>query len=197
MQKKEDYIKIFSEQFPFLLPDDIDLLLKIGQFKTYKSKQVVVRQGQIPNVISFIFQGMIRGFQVNEEGVEKTVFLRPTHTFFSTPETIQGLQPSKYTHEAIGITEVLEFSYTAYEQLTFSNLAIARLYTEGLKEIVLTLVFRVEMLAGKTPEERYEALIHQYPQFFQKTYHKYIANYLGITPNSLSRIIKRKKKGKT
>ena len=76
----------------------------------------------------------------------------------------------------------------------FQNLNLSRLYIEGLKENVFTLLFRIEILASKSPAERYEALIKHHPQFFQKTYHKHIANYLGITPNSLSRIIKRQAK---
>jgi CRP-like cAMP-binding protein len=196
MIKMEQIQNLLQSQFPFLLQTDIEILLKIATLKSYKNKQSILRVGQIPNIIGFIFTGMIRGYHIDGEGEEKTVFLRPTHTFFSTPETIQGMQPSKYAYEAIGEAVVLEFSFSAFEQLTFTNLAIARLFTEGLKETVLTLVFRVEMLAGKTPEERYDALLKQYPQFFQKAYNKYIANYLGITPNSLSRIIKRKKEGK-
>lgn len=189
--------KLLQQHFPFLALSDTETLLKIATLKTYKNKQTILKVGQIPNIIGFLSTGMIRGFHIDEEGDEKTVFLRPTHTFFSTPETIQGMQPSKYTYEAIGETEVLEFPFSAFEQLTFTNLAIARLFAEGLKETVLTLVFRVEILAGMTPEARYEALLKQHPQFFQKAYNKYIANYLGITPNSLSRIIKRKKEGKT
>jgi len=47
-------------------------------------------------------------------------------------------------------------------------------------------------LIDKMPEKRYEQLIETHPQFFQKAYNKHIANYLGITSVSLSRIIKRK-----
>jgi CRP-like cAMP-binding protein len=197
MNKREDIQQLLQRQFSFLTQVDIDILLKVATLKTYKNKQTILKVGQIPNIIGFISIGMIRGYHIDEEGDEKTVFLRPTHTFFSTPETIEGMQPSKYTYEAIGETEVLEFPFSAFEQLTFTNLAIARLFAEGLKETVLTLVFRVEMLAGMTPEARYDALLKQHPQFFQKAYNKYIANYLGITPNSLSRIIKRKKAAKT
>ena len=149
MQQKEQLQALLLQKFPFLSEPDIELLLTIGKFKTYKNKETIIRNGQIPNVMSFISAGMIRGFYIDEEGEEKTVFLRPTHTFFSTPETLHGLQPSKYSYEAIGETEVLEFFFTEFEQLTFTNLAIARLFTEGLKETVLTLIFRVEMFGGK------------------------------------------------
>ena len=93
-------------------------------------------------------------------------------------------------------TKVLEFPFLDFIQLSEEKLPYARILLEALKENVSTLVWRVEMLAGKSPEERYEILLKHRPQFFQKAYHKHIANYLGMTPNSLSRIIKRKKEAK-
>ncbi|MGK0366472.1 MAG: CRP-like cAMP-binding protein [Saprospiraceae bacterium] len=189
--------EIFRKQFPFLTEGSIELLLSIGKLKTYKNKESIIRFGQKTDTISFVLEGMVRGFYIDENGEEKTVFLRPTLTFFAPPETIDGQRKSKYTYEAIGVTEMISLPFTEYEKLTKTDLGIAQLFIEGLKETTLTLVFRVESLVGKMPEERYLALLEQYPQFFQKAYNKHIANYLGITPNSLSRIIKRLKEGES
>lgn len=195
MQNINQIKEIFKEQFPFLMENSIELLMSIGKVKTHKNKEVLIRFGQKTDTISFVLEGMARGFYTDENGEEKTVFLRPTLTFFAPPETIDGQKPSKYTFEAVGTTKMIHFPFTEFEKLTRTDLGIAQLFIEGLKETTLTLVFRVESLVGKMPEERYLALIEQHPQFFQKAYNKHIANYLGITPNSLSRIIKRLNKG--
>ena len=187
--------RILKEQFPFLTENSLELLMSISEVKVYKNKETFIRFGQKANTISFVLEGMVRGFYIDETGEEKTIFLRPTLTFFAPPETIEGQKKSKYTYESVGNTEMISFSFTAFEKLTKTDLGIAQLFIEGLKETTLTLVFRVESLVGKIPEERYLALLEQHPQFFQKTYNKHIANYLGITPNSLSRIIKRLKEG--
>ncbi len=70
---------------------------------------------------------------------------------------------------------------------------INRLYIAALQENIQTLVGRVEALIDQSPAERYEELLNRSPQFFQRAFHKHIANYLGITPVSLSRIINRRK----
>jgi len=188
--------EILKAQFPFLEEKSIELLISIGKIKTHKNKEVLISSGQKTDTISFVLEGMMRGFYIDENGEEKTVFLRPTRTFFAPPETIEGQKPSKYTFEAVGDTEMIHFPFLEFEKLTKTDIGIAQLFIEGLKETTLTLVFRVEGLVGKMPEERYLALIEQHPQFFQKAYNKHIANYLGITPNSLSRIIKRLKRTK-
>lgn len=196
MTDLKDIKKIFKEQFPFLENGSIDLLMSIGKLSKFKNKETIIRFEQKADTISFVLDGMVRGFYIDETGEEKTVFLRPTLTFFAPPETIDGQKASKYTYEAVGSTEMYCFPFTEFESLTKTDLGIAQLFIEGLKETTLTLVFRVESLVGKIPEERYLALLEQHPQFFQKAYNKHIANYLGITPNSLSRIIKRLKKSK-
>ena len=187
--------KIFKEKFPFLMESSIELLISISNVKFSKNKETLIKFGQKTSTISFVLEGMIRGYCIDENGDEKTVFLRPTLTFFAPPETIDGQKKSKYIYEAVGHTKLICFPFTAFEKLTKIDLGIAQLFIEGLKETTLTLVFRVESLVGKIPEERYLSLLEQHPQFFQKAYNKHIANYLGITPNSLSRIIKRLKEG--
>ncbi len=194
MADLNDIKEIFKEQFPSLQDRSIELLMAIGKHSKFKNKETVIRFEQKTDTISFVLEGMVRGFYIDEMGDEKTVFLRPTLTFFAPPETIDGQKPSKYTYEAVGNTEMFCLPFAEFEKLTKTDLGLAQLFIEGLKETTLTLVFRVETLVGKMPEERYLALLEQYPQFFQKAYNKHIANYLGITPNSLSRIIKRLKK---
>lgn len=188
---------ILKQHFPFLSESDIDLLLEIGTHHTLKNKEVVhsLHNKTIP--LYFILRGMVRGYLIEEEGEERTLFIRPTYTFFTSPEVLKKEKKSKFTFEAINETELLEIPFSQFEELVNNNLSFAKLYIDALKENVITLIGRVEMLAANTPEERYEYLIQNHPAFFQNASLKHIANYLGITPNSLSRIIKRSKEGKT
>ena len=187
----------FSQQFPFLHSEELALLLSIGQYKRVKNKTQIITSGETAASFYFIINGMIRGFFLDSFGEEQTVFLKGKNTFTTVPEAFQANKKTKYTLETIGETIFIEFPIANFEQLAKENLAIAQLYIEGLKENVSVLIFRVELLATKKPEERYEAMLEQFPDFFQLAYNKHIANYLGITPNSLSRIIKRKKEGKS
>lgn len=186
--------EIISNQFPFLSDEDLDQLLKMGKHIKFKNKEFIHSLSGDTIPLYFILKGMVRGYFIEKNGDERTLFIRPTRTFFTSPELLKKEKESKFTFEAVSDTELLEFSFTQFEALTNSQLPFARLYIEALKENTLTLIGRVEMLAGRTPEERYDTLIKSRPAFFENVSLKHIANYLGITPNSLSRIIKRKKK---
>jgi CRP-like cAMP-binding protein len=99
---------------------------------------------------------------------------------------------SKYTFEVIGDTELLSFELRDFEKLTLKSTNILKFLLSSYKEMIQTLLYRVESMIDKTPEQRYKDLLDKNPQFFQTVYHKDIASYLGITPVSLSRIINRK-----
>jgi CRP-like cAMP-binding protein len=188
---------ILNQNFPFLAESDIDLLLEIGTHCTLKNKETIHSLHGKTTPLYFIIKGMVRGYIIEENGEERTLFIRPTHTFFASPEQLKKEGKTKFTFEAINETELLKIPFDKFQELVETKLPFARLYVEALKETVLTLIGRIEMLATKTPEERYEDLILNHSSFFQNTSRKHIANYLGITPNSLSRIIKRRKEDKT
>lgn len=182
----------FFKRFTFLTDHDKKLLVNIGSIETYKNKVSVIKAGETANRFYYIIDGMIRGSYREESGAERTLFIRPKDTFFAHPGILVGEKISKYTFETIQSTTLLSVSYNKFIELSQQNSAISKLYIEALKENIQIFLFRVELLACHSPEERYETLLKERPELFQKAHHKHLANYLGITPNSLSRIIKRK-----
>ncbi|HAS44697.1 MAG TPA: hypothetical protein DCS93_29735 [Microscillaceae bacterium] len=189
---KEEIIAIMANTFPFLTTPELDQLWLLGEYRKCANREIIINKGERSNRTFFILKGMVRGYIYTQKGEEKNLFLRPEHTLTGAPDTMFEGVATKYTFEAILETHLLLFHFPQMEQLSSEMLNVARIYIEGLKENLQTLLFRVESLVYMTPEERYEALLKRSPQFFQTAFNKHIANYLGITPVSLSRIIKRR-----
>ena len=101
------------------------------------------------------------------------------------------------TFKSIDEAHILLFNYKDFESLANKNLRIMQLHLNALKEAVTRLFYRVESLTTMTHEERYKDILALNPDFLNKTNAKYLANYLGITPQSLSRIMKRIKNEKS
>lgn len=188
----EEQHKILIDTFPFLTRLDIEQLSTIAQYRCYQNREKIVRSGENVRKTFFILNGMLRGYFVNKKGEEKNIFLRPEHTLTGAPESLFQNKPTKYTFEAILETHLLIYNFNDFQELAAENPRINNLYIKGLQENIQTLIGRVEMMIDKSPEERYEELLKRSPQFFQTAFNKHIANYLGITPVSLSRIIRRK-----
>ncbi len=186
--------QVLKSTYPFLTKGDIKALLEISEFRKLHNKEIIIRSGQNSPISFFTLKGMVRGYFINKKGEEKNIFLRPEHTISGAPESLFHNQPTKYTFESILETELLVFKYDELKTLGKKHPNLIRVNFEALQENILTLISRVESLINLTPEERYEALLERSPQFFQTAFNKHIANYLGITPVSLSRIIKRRSK---
>ncbi len=189
----DQQIQILKSTYPFLTKLDMEALFEISELKIFPNRSTIIATGQIAHFSFFTLKGMVRGYFINSKGEEKNIFLRPKHTFTGAPASLFHSQPSKYTFEAILETHLLVIDFKAFRQLAQQNWNINQIYVAALQENIQTLISRVEALIDRTPEERYEELLQQNPQFFQTAFNKHIANYLGITPVSLSRIIKRKK----
>ena len=187
---------ILTAQFPFLQSESLDRLLTNSRVLELDHKSSISPEGGKIKSLHYIVEGMVRGFYTDDEGVQRTIILRPTKSFSGAPEFLVGGTTSKYGFETVQKTTLIEFPKENITELSKEDLGICRLYNDILRESLATVFFRVELLAGMSPEERYDALLAQQPELFQKSYHKYVANYLGITPNSLSRIIKRKKENR-
>lgn len=191
---KDDQIRsLLSNEYPFLSEEDLNVLFKIGKTWTFKNKDLVILEGQSAPFIYFIAKGMVRGYKTDESGDQKTLILRPIHTFFAAPGILKDLMLSEYTFESVKETTLFRMPLETFIQLSKERIGIAHLYINLLSENLRTVFFRVELLAGMSPEERYEALLKARPELFEKSFYKHVANYLGMTPTSLSRIIKRKK----
>ena len=188
--------QIISSTYPFLKETDIQQLLTIAKYRMLKNREVFIQAGQNSKKVFFILSGMTRAYFINQKGEEKNIFLRQEHTMSGAPDSLFQNKPTKYTFESILETKLLIFSFEKIQQLGEQFPNINKVHLAALHENIQTLLFRVESLIDKLPEERYEELLERSPQFFQTVFNKHIANYLGITPNSLSRIIKRKKEGR-
>ena len=194
MYDKDNLIVILKKAIPFLLKEDAEKFLSICEFKQLKNKEIIVRENTKSRKAFFIIKGTLRSYLVNDKGIEKNIFLRPRHTVMASPNGIFENNPAKYTIETIGNSELLVFNFKSFEELAFKNANILKFYIFAFKEIIQTMVYRVESMINRMPEQRYEDLLQKSPQFFKTVYHKDIASYLGITPVSLSRIRKRKEK---
>ena len=190
---RDEQLKILQQSYPFLKKEDIEVLLKNAQYRLLKNKEEIICRGELTYQTFFILSGMMRGYFINRKGEEKNIFLRPEHTISGAPDCLFENKPTRYTFEAILATHVLIFDQRVLLQLAPMYPNINQLYIAALQENIQTLVGRVEALIDQSPAERYEELLNRSPQFFQRAFHKHIANYLGITPVSLSRIINRRK----
>ena len=185
-----DKLKIYCNTFVPLTDEELSLIDKYFEYIKIKKKDFLLQDGKVCNFIGFIAKGTIRHFHI-KEGVEKTCdisfensWVTDFQSFTHNTSCIMNLQAMDDTTVFIIRKENLYKLYgecSKYE--TFGRL-MAEQVAQRATEIAMS-------LSSDKPEERFQNLLLKQPDLFQKIPQKYIANFLGVSPESLSRIQKR------
>ncbi|WP_186757183.1 Crp/Fnr family transcriptional regulator [Echinicola salinicaeni] len=157
---------------------------------TYTSKGKILNLGEVENYLSFIVSGIIRYYVPGEEQ-DLTFGFSFENEFASAYDSFLTRNPSSYVLEALGSVQLWRISYedlqTVYQESTVGNI-IGRNAAEGL---FLKKSKRELSLLKDSAEERYLKIFSERPEVIREIPLKYIASYIGITPQALSRIRKR------
>lgn len=162
--------------------------------RSFRKGTVLLREGQISNECYFVIKGCIRCYYI-KDGEEKTTEFY-TEEQAVTPSAYGMKIPSEYyiecmedTIAGVGTPEMEQEMYQKFPQIESLNRALG----EAIMAKYMDTFAEFKM---NTPEERYLNLIKTRPDLIQRVPQHQIASYLGITPESLSRIRKRTLKHK-
>lgn len=185
-------LRTYIEQIAKVSDEDWKLFSSCLFQQEYSKKELILSAGQIENHISFIEEGMIRVFIPKEDPEKEITFgFSFKYEFISAYDSFLNRLPSQYQLEALSNCIVWSISYedlqNAYNKTKIGNL-IGRLMAERLFLIKSN---REQSLLNESAEQRYLNLFNNRPGLFESIPLKYIASYIGITPQALSRIRKK------
>ncbi len=182
-----DKLKKYCRQTVPLTDKELELIDTSFECRALKKKDYLLKDGKVCNFIAFIADGSIRHFHI-KDGVEKTCdisfensWVTDFQSFTYGTACIMNLQAMEETTVFIIQRENLFNLYKACNKYETFGRLMAEQVAQRATEIAMS-------LSSDKPEERFQHLIEKQPDIFQKIPQKYIANLLGISPESLSRI---------
>ncbi|MDN3581303.1 Crp/Fnr family transcriptional regulator [Mucilaginibacter flavus] len=158
-----------------------------------KKKKYFAEPGKICNHIGLVVKGAVRYFLV-KDGEEITGYFSFENELLSSYKSFLTRQPGENYIQALEDCHIVTLSYNAMQQLYDDDLIgkkmerFSRLIAE---HYLICYEDRVSAFITQTPEERYNKLLETGGDVLQRIPQHYIANFLGITPVSLSRIRRR------
>lgn len=159
------------------------------QVREFGKKQIILQAGNVCRHSYFINKGCLRYFY-SVDGQENTGQFFFENGWYTDYESYLSGKPSKQNIETLEKSEVILLSKSDLQQL-FIDIPKFEKYGRIMAEnAFIGLRYRNEMLINQTAEERYLNLIKERPKVFERVPQHYIASYLGIQPQSLSRIRK-------
>lgn len=169
---------------------DLQQFTKLLKVKNYKSGETILQKGQTDNHLSFLNKGIVR-FYVEKNANDITFDFIFANTFYCHYDSFYSRKPTQFYSEALTDVEILYIDYSSLNNL-FTTCEFAKDLTRMAVEKLLEKKVKRELsLLTNTPTERYLNLLQGQPRLLQQIPQKYLAAYLGIVPETLSRIRKR------
>lgn len=164
-----------------------------GSFYTLqkvKKGEFLLREGEVCKNTLFVEKGLLKMFSIDKNGKEHIIQFAPENWLMSDRSSLYFNEKSKYYIEAIEDSEVLLLNNDFFQNLKMEVPESIAANDLLLQKHIRNLQNRVNSLLAETAEERYLAFIKMYPDLLQRVPQWMIASYLGITPESLSRVRK-------
>ncbi len=188
----EPLYQYFEQKSGLPLTDDEKNHIESGfKLKKLRKKQYLQQEGDICKHMGFVIKGAARMFSVDDKGHEYILRFGMEGWWLGDYESYMLEEPTKFHVEMLEDTDLLIISKEQMMNLIATIPAVAETIRVIDKKNFIVTQQRIHAAISQTAEERYESLIKNHPDFLQRFPQNMIASYLGITPESLSRIRKK------
>lgn len=182
----QNLIQFIKKTVPFA-DEEIQDIHHLFTEKTLKKGEFWIKQGEFNSDVFFISKGMLRSYFIKDE-VEKTFNLVTENQMVMASESYSIASPSSDFIQAVEETYLSVIKKEDLEALYSKSSKWERFGRIIFETYTLEQEFRIRSFIAETAQERYERLTIEQPQLIQRTPQIYLANFLGITPQSLSRL---------
>lgn len=158
--------------------------------KKLRKKQYLLQEGNVCTYSAFVEKGVLRSYTVDKKGQEHIVQFALEGWWISDSYSFLTEEPSVFNIDALEDTEVLLLSKTGEAEMLAAVPKMERYFRLLLQNSLISVQRRLVGSMSYSAEEKYTKLIATYPNIIQRVPQHYIASYLGITPETLSRIRK-------
>jgi CRP-like cAMP-binding protein len=175
-------------QIPYLTPDDISAFLPLWKKRVQLNRYgFLIRQGQVEQGLYLVMSGALRIYYPLPDEEICVGFGYPQTLLVSFPSFVEG-KPSAYYIQALKKSELLGISKSDFMRLMEERPNIRRFWYEQLEKALVGKIEREVDLLLPEPEQRLQRVMQRSPHLFQHIPKKYIASYLRMSPETLSRI---------
>jgi len=156
--------------------------------KKLRKRQYLLQEGDPCKYVAFVEKGMLRSYAVDEKGSEHVMQFAFEGWWIADQFSFLTGEPSMYNIDALEDCELLLLSKNAEEQMMAKLPKMERYFRILLQNSLIAMQRRLISSLSHTAEEKYTELVQSCPTIPQRVPQHMMASYLGITPETLSRI---------
>jgi CRP-like cAMP-binding protein len=171
-----------------LTKEDIFLIKSVFLPRTMEKGEFLVREGEIPKYAAFTCKGFLRSYVIDNKGKEHIIQFAPENWWISAKPAHLRETPSSVFIDAIEDSEVLLIDRNGHITMLEKVHGYATAFHAGIQKRGEVKEKRIVNSLSATAEERYNDFLKDYPTIAQRVPQHMLASYLGITPETISRI---------
>lgn len=173
-----------------LTEEEVTRVLAFFTPKKLRKKQFILQEGEVCRQIAFVVRGCLRLYSIDDKGEEHVVQFAIEDWWISDLQSFLTGEISGYYIDALEDTDLLLIERTARDEMLDEVPKLERFFRLLIEKGYVATQQRVACTLSSSAEERYLKFLKTFPSLAQHVPQNQIASYLGIAPESLSRIRK-------
>lgn len=171
-----------------LTSEEKELAKSFFQPKKLRKRQYLLQEGDANRYVAFVEKGMLRSYRVDEKGVEHILQFAFEDWWIADQYSFLTGEASPYNIDALEDSELLLLSKKAEDEMLDRIPKMERYFRLLLQNSLIAMQRRMVSSLSRSAEERYHELVQGCPTIPQRVPQHMMASFLGITPETLSRI---------
>lgn len=184
----QELIKKHISQFIHLTDEEFDFFLSLTKSRKLRKRQYLLQAGDICRYESFVTQGCLRAYSVDEKGKEHIVQFAIEDWWIADLNSFLTQTPAIYNIDALEDSELIQIDKNALEQIYSCLPQFERFFRIKIQKAFTALQSRLNDSLSGTAADRYLSFVSKYPLFEQRLPQHQVASYLGISAEFLSKI---------
>ena len=186
-KNSRDIARELSRRYCTMTNDELDILESILVPMKFAKGDMILKEGEVCRCIYFIDKGLVRQFYI-KHGKEVTEHLGDDHSVFMCIESLFKEVPTQLQVEALEPCMIYALPKDRLERVALHNVNIQILYRKILEESLILSQVHADLVRFETAQDRYRRMCKLYPQVVLRAPLLFIASYLQMTPETLSRV---------
>ncbi len=187
-------IQNYISRFVSLTPEELSVVENCMQLQEIPKKTILLNAGDVCNFEAYVLKGCIREYFIDHKGQELTLEFAVEDWWVSDITSFENQTPSIMYIETLEDCELLVLSRAAKDELLARVPKLERMFRLMIQRHLSVLQKRLFRTVSYTAMDKFEQFLRRYPSLPQRVPQHYIASYLGITPEFLSKLRKRQMK---
>lgn len=182
-----DIARELARKYSTMTHDELDILESILVPMKFRKGESILIEGEVCKNIYYLDQGLIRQYYHKNDKVV-TEHLGVDHSIFMCIESLFREEPTRLQVEALETSYIYAIPKVALERVALHNVNIQMLYRKILEESLIISQVHADLVRFESAQSRYEKMMKLSPEVVRRAPLNHVANYLQMTPETLSRV---------